>query len=147
MRNKASILRQLKEIKQEPDAQKALSQLADITYEIGTGQCKDIKEVRQEVEGLRKIISGNGSPSQSLVRRIESIEENMPNCITRMSNMDSEIKDIKAKLFGGLGEKDPSLLHRITNVEEYTKYSKKIALYILFAIIGFIITQLLTSIL
>ena len=146
MRNKESILRQLKEIKQEQDTKKALNKHADKSYEIGQSLCEDIKSVDERVNKLSIIIIGNGSPSEGLVRRIEAVEENMPNCITRMSNMDSEIKDIKSKLFGGIGEKKPSMLHRISKIEEYTKNKKTIDWYVFFAIIGFIITQILTSI-
>jgi hypothetical protein len=135
MKSKVRVQRKIEAIKNMTDPLKALEELADLTYEIGEEACREREEIRALTEQNRLALIGNGDPQNSVIGRLACVEILM-----------NDIDEIKNLLTGGLKQKEPSLRARMDSFENYVKESKKMQWYILTAIIGYVIAQVLLAI-
>jgi len=138
MKQSASIKRRIEIIKKMDDPVKALHELADLTFEIGEDACHEREEIRALTVQTRLALMGNGDPANSVVGRLSSLED-------KFVPLAKDICEIKLLLTGGLTSKEPSLKQRMDSFEEYVKESKKMQWYILSAILGYIVYQVLMS--
>jgi hypothetical protein len=138
MKQSASIKRRIEIIKKMDDPVKALHELADLTFEIGEDACHEREEIRALTVQTRLALMGNGDPANSVVGRLSSLED-------KFVPLAKDICEIKLLLTGGLTSKEPSLKQRMDGFEEYVKESKKMQWYILSAILGYIVYQVLMS--
>jgi hypothetical protein len=122
------------------DPVKALHELADLTFEIGEDACHEREEIRQLTVQARLALMGNGDPANSVLGRLVVLEE-------KVTPLARDICDIKGLLTGGLTSSQPSMRQRMDTFEEYVKESKKMQWYILSAIIGYIVYQVLVALL
>jgi hypothetical protein len=119
MKNAETIRKRLDEIKEMDDWHKALSSLADIQYEIGMDACSERHELQKEIENLRRVIIGNGDPSNSLVARLSDVEK----CMGEIGN---DIKEIKTALVGDMDNDSPGIKGRVRDCEKFADMGKKI---------------------
>jgi hypothetical protein len=138
MKQSASIKRRIEIIKKMDDPVKALHELADLTFEIGEDACHEREEIRALTMQNRLALMGNGNPANSVLGRLIALED-------KVSPLAKDICEIKTLFTGSLTSNQPSLRQRMDNFEEYVKESKKMQWYILSAILGYIVYQVLTS--
>lgn len=136
MKNNAAIKRQLEEIKKMDDWHAALTALADIQYDIGMDACSERKDLRDEIEVLRKVIIGNGDPTNSIVTRITDVEK----C---MGTIGEDIKEIKDALLGDLKTGKKGLMDRVSDNEKVNANMVKVV----WIIVGVAITQVIATLL
>lgn len=113
MRNKALIQKRMDFIKSEQDLKKAIEELADITFEIGDDACSERTKIKADVEKIRRTLLGNGDPVNSVIAKLEKVNE----C------NDSLLRDVafmKALLIGDIsqGGDVKGFKERIKDVEE-----------------------------
>jgi len=111
MKNGDSIKRRLEEVKEMDDYKNALSALADIQYDIGMSACAERSELRKELESLRRVISGNGHPTDSVLARLSGVEKSI-------KLMGDDVTDIKKALLGDLDEQTKGIKERIRDCEK-----------------------------
>ena len=63
MKSKVHVQRRIADIKKITDPLQALSELADLTYEIGEEACVEREEIRMLTEKNRLTLMGNGDPA------------------------------------------------------------------------------------
>jgi hypothetical protein len=125
-------------IKKMTEPLEALRELADLTFEIGEDACREREEIRELTIQNRLALMGNGNPANSVLGRLIALED-------KVSPLAKDICEIKTLFTGSLTSSQPSLRQRMDNFEEYVKESKKMQWYILSAIIGYIVYQVLTT--
>jgi len=139
MKDRAIFKRELEEIKKEENLPRAICKLADVTYDIGLANCERAANLADEVSILKKILLGDGEPDASILNRLKSVEN-------KVDTFTIEIKSIKGLLIGDFNQKELSLKDRIVKFEDYAQRSEKLQWFILTAIIGYVIAQILLAI-
>lgn len=140
MKSKVRVQRRIADIKKMTEPLQALSELADLTYEIGEEACVEREEIRMLTEKNRLALMGNGDPANSLLGRLTSVE-NKVDCFTR------DIKEIKDLLVGGVSQRELSLKARMDKFEDYAQRTEKLQWFIVTAIIGYVVAQVLMAVL
>lgn len=138
MKDKEALKERLANIKNEDNVSKAIAMLADVQYEIAVVSCREIKSLSEQIRALQIIISGNGSPSESLLARLEKLEKFIDQVII-------DITIIKVALIGDLSS-DPvkkGIVGRLVDVEKVTGALTK-ATWIL---VGSVLAQVVLKIL
>ena len=136
MKSKVRIQRKIEAIKKLTDPLEALHELADLTFEIGEEACQERAEIRALTEKNRLALIGNGDPALSIIGRLVCVEE-----------LAKDIVDIKAMLIGGLGQSQPSLRQRMDRFEEYAARSERLQWFMITAIVGYVIAQIIMAVL
>jgi hypothetical protein len=138
MRNADAIRRRLNEVKQIKDPQVALNTLADIQFEIGISACEERAKLQNEIDNLRRIITGNGSPEHSLMARMNGMEK----CV---SDLASDMKIVKDALLGNLDSGDISggILGKIKDAEKMDKNITRAMWIIIAAVLAQLVATLL----
>ncbi len=139
MKSKDNVQRRINAIKKITDPIKALHELADLTFDIGEEACKEREEIMRLTEKNRVALTGNGNPINSLIGRLSSVEDKV-DCFS------SDIKDIKDLLVGGVSQRELSLKARMDKFEDYAQRTEKLQWFIITAIIGYVVAQVLMSI-
>jgi DNA repair exonuclease SbcCD ATPase subunit len=122
MKNKEAIKSRIEDIKNNSDALEGVSRLADIVFETNVSSCEERKEIRENVKELEQILKGNGSPSGSIIARMDRLEEMMK--FTR-----EELQSIRVMLIGDVtvGDTPMSVNHRLDDVNhKLSEYDKRI---------------------
>ena len=136
MRSKARVEKRIAYIKSLDDPMKALHELADLTVEIGEEACEERNQIMELTKKNCLMLIGNGNPNESVVGRLLNIEQHF-----------DDIKEIKELLIGGVSQKGLSLKGRMDKFEDYVARSEKLQWFTLTAIVGYVIYQVLTSML
>jgi len=138
MKNGDSIKRRLEEVKEMDDYKNALSALADIQYDIGISACVERSELRKELEALRRVISGNGHPTDSVLARLSGVEKSI-------KVIGNDITDIKRALLGDLrdGEQTKGVVERIRDCEKANANIQKFIWIIISLVAGQVIMSLM----
>lgn len=105
MRNKEQHQRQISKIKNCKDPISAVSELADVVFEIGKDNCEFIQEVANEVMKIKKALFGNGDIEQSLLHRVSEIEDTV-------AQVHIQVKEINDNLVG-----TPSKIGKLADCE------------------------------
>jgi len=137
MNNKERTSAKIQQVKDEENVRKAITNLADIVFDIGITQCEEIEKVRAMTEGLRVKLFGNGDPSASIITRLHSVE-------CKVDKFQEDITDIKNMLIGGVDKDTPSVKERLANTEEHVKRSERLQWFLVTTILAYIITQVLS---
>ena len=122
-------------VRKEDDLAKAIQMAADIGESAVNASIQDRIGIKAQLSELRKIISGNGDPSHSIVTRLENIECKTMSC-------EVEIKEIVNLLRGDLkgGE---SLLDKIRKQEKLVENVVKMG----WIVLGIVITEVVVRLL
>jgi hypothetical protein len=110
MKNATVIRRRLEEIKEMTDVHQAISALADIQYDIGVSACGERQKLQKEVENLRRLIIGNGDPSQSIVMRLLKVESDV-------GEVKAKVDEIHTEILGDLEKDKKGLVSRVRDCE------------------------------
>jgi len=139
MRNAEAIRRRLDEIKKMSSYTEALIALSDVTFDIGMEACSERAQLRRDVEAMRKVIEGNGDPSNSIVHRLASVE-------SAVEDVAENVQKILDKLVGTLekGGTIASCNERFERLEDLHKDIKKVVWYVALAWLGIIINALVS---
>jgi len=135
MKDSASIRKRLDEIKMMSDMPKALSALADLQFEIGMSACAERKILQNEIEGLRRVITGNGKPELSLVTRVRDVET----CVTAIK---SDLTEIKLALLGDM-RGNRGVLGRVKDNEKHVENMVKV----MWIVVGAVVVQIVAAVL
>ena len=101
-------------IKTEGDLVTAVHMMADLGYGMVVSRKRKDLELQGEIEKLRKVLLGNGDPSNSLVSKVSALTYSMATAC-------GEIGEIKALLVGDLhlsGEEDDALIGRVNFLKQ-----------------------------
>lgn len=122
-------------VRKEDDLAKAIQMAADIGESAVNASIQDRIGIKAQLSELRKVISGNGDPSHSIVTRLENIECKTMSC-------EVEIKEIVNLLRGDLkgGE---SLLDKIRKQEKLVENVVKMG----WIVLGIVITEVVVRLL
>lgn len=122
-------------VRKEDDLAKAIQMAADIGESAVNASIQDRIGIKAQLSELRKVISGNGDPSHSIVTRLENIERKTMSC-------EVEIKEIVNLLRGDLkgGE---SLLDKIRKQEKLVENVIKMGWIVLGVVITEVVVRLL----
>lgn len=122
-------------VRKEDDLAKAIQMAADIGESAINASIQDRIGIKAQLSELRKVISGNGDPSHSIVTRLENIECKTMSC-------EVEIKEIVNLLRGDLkgGE---SLLDKIRKQEKLVENVIKMG----WIVLGIVITEVVVRLL
>ncbi len=122
-------------VRKEDDLAKAIQMAADIGESAVNASIQDRIGIKAQLSELRKVISGNGDPSHSIVTRLENIECKTMSC-------EVEIKEIVNLLRGDLkgGE---SLLDKIRKQEKLVENVIKMGWIVLGVVITEVVVRLL----
>jgi hypothetical protein len=150
MKEKDVFRRQLDDIKTESDLSKAIAKLADITYDMGLASCRETTLLATELYKLKEIICGNGDPVNSIIGRLVSVEKKVDSFTEDMKEIKTsftkELTTIKELLVGGVNQRELSMRERVLKFEDYIKRSERLQWFILSAIVGYIVYQVLAAI-
>ena len=138
MKSKLRVQRKIEAIKKMTDPLKALSELADLTYEIGEEACEEREEIRSLTMQTRMALMGNGDPANSVIGRLITLED-------KVSPLAKDICEIKNMFIGSLTSSQPSLKQRMDDFEKHVQRSEKMLWAILTSIAGYIVYQVLTA--
>ena len=134
MKNADIIRKRLDSIKGEGDLSLALSELADIEFEIGLDACKERKLIREHIKDLRVVLLGNGNPSNSLMVRLEKVED----CVSSFTiETKSDIEEINNAI-NGKGD-EPGILERLRVNQKFNNDLVKLKWMVLAMILAEII--------
>ena len=139
MKNKEKIKRRIESIKHMEDPVLALNELADLTFEIGEDACLERAEIRELTLKNRKALIGNGDPLGSVVGRLASVE-NKVDCFA------NDIREMKGLLVGDVNQRSLSLKSRMEMFDASAKRTEKLQWFIVTAIIGYVVAQVLMAI-
>lgn len=122
-------------VRKEDDLARAIQMAADIGESAINASVQDRIGIKAQLSELRKVISGNGDPSHSIVTRLENIECKTMSC-------EVEIKEIVNLLRGDLkgGE---SLLDKIRKQEKLVENVVKMG----WIVLGIVITEVVVRLL
>lgn len=122
-------------VRKEDDLARAIQMAADIGESAINASIQDRIGIKAQLSELRKVISGNGDPSHSIVTRLENIECKTMSC-------EVEIKEIVNLLRGDLkgGE---SLLDKIRKQEKLVENVIKMG----WIVLGIVITEVVVRLL
>lgn len=122
-------------VRKEDDLARAIQMAADIGESAINASIQDRIGIKAQLSELRKVISGNGDPSHSIVTRLENIECKTMSC-------EVEIKEIVNLLRGDLkgGE---SLLDKIRKQEKLVENVVKMG----WIVLGIVITEVVVRLL
>ena len=141
MKNADLIRESLDRIAHEIDPMKAIAAHGDVMFGIGMNACEERIVLGNKIVALRKSLFGNGDPADSLVAKVEAVEE----CVeSHLKTSAVSIKEINLFIKGDT--KIPGALERLRNIEEVVGEYKKlkwlvggaIALQIVNTILGFV---------
>ena len=139
MRNAEAIKRRLEAAKHIGDQKEALNTLADITFDIGISACEERAKLQNEIDNLRRIISGNGDIEHSLISRVSEMER----CV---STMGEDITKIKNALLGDIGDDDKytgGIMGKINDLKDFKSGVTKIMWAIILAAVSQIVVAIL----
>lgn len=142
MKNAEAIRRRIDEVKKisGDDPTKALSMLAEISYDIGIEACDERHELKREVDRLRKFIIGNGDPANSIMARLKRVEES----INQLScSMGEDIKEIKLALLGDLSIHKEGLIDKVSDNTRINKNLNRVVWAIVMIVIGELVARLI----
>ena len=138
MKSKLRVQRKIEAIKKMTDPLKALSELADLTYEIGEEACEEREEIRELTLQNRLALMGNGNPANSVLGRLMALEK-------QVTPLAKDICEIKNMFIGSLTSSQPSLKQRMDSFEQHIHRSEKLLWAILTSIAGYIVYQVLAA--
>lgn len=125
-------------VKKETDALKAIRMTAEIGEEAILASEVDRVSIKSQLADLRKILSGNGDPSHSIINRVEKIDADTLYCRCKIDNIeDMLIGDVEK---GTTGE---SLLDKVKRSERIADNATKLFWAILIAVIIEIVLQVM----
>ncbi len=67
-------------IRKEKDLEKAVQMAADVGESAVNASIRDREGIKVQLNELKKILSGNGDPSHSLISRLDNLEEDVACC-------------------------------------------------------------------
>lgn len=134
MKNAELMKQRLEKVKKENSYTKALSALADIQYEIGLDACQERNNLRRDVNSLREVILGNGSPEKAMLTRLAKVE-------TFVTDIDGKIDKMDNALYGD--EKDPGMLENIRKLKESNDKRERLTWLVISIVVGEIVLSLL----
>jgi len=97
-------------IRKEKDLEKAVQMAADVGESAVNASIRDREGIKVQLNELKKILSGNGDPSHSLISRLDNLEEDVACCKNDIREM---ISLLRGDMKGG-----ESLVDRIRQQEK-----------------------------
>lgn len=138
MKSKVRVQRKIEVIKKMTDPLEALSELADLLFEIGEEACQEREEIMALTQQNRLALMGNGNPGNSILGRLTELEK-------QVTPLAKDICEIKNLLTGGLTSKEPSFKQRMDDFDQHVERSEKLLWAILTSITGYIVYQVLMT--
>ena len=148
MQDRAIIKESVEKIKKIKDPLQAISELADLTFYIGTDACNERRQLGKQIEGLRLVLSGNGDPSKSLLAKVEIMND----CFSKMERDLSIIKNVLIGSMDAVGthggiiqrleELETKVEHEDTEIKEIKGGMTKVMWVVVLAVLGQILAGL-----
>ena len=125
-------------IRSEPDAMKAIRLATQVGEDAVMSSEKDRASMKKELADVKKILSGNGDPSHSLLNRVTVIEADTTHC-------KGKIDRIERLLVGDIddGTDKESILAMVKKSDKIANNAIKIAWLVLGAFITQVVLQIL----
>jgi len=87
-------------VRSESDPIRAIALAADVGETVVAASLADRNAIREQLTAFRKVLSGNGDPSHSLLNRVENIENDMAEAKDELEKISNLLKG-DLKLEGG----------------------------------------------
>lgn len=142
MKNAEAIRRRIDEVKEmtDDDQAKALSMLAEISYDIGIDACDERAALKREVDKLRQFIIGNGDPANSIMSRLRGVEESINEL---MCDLGKDVKDIKEALLGDMKGDKKGIKDRVADNTRITQNLNRIVWAVVLIVVGELVARLI----
>ena len=113
-------------IKETEDAMTAIHLIADVGYGAVVSRKRDIAKVELELGQIKKILLGNGDPTNSILAKVNTL-------MVIQDRTNQELSDLKYLIIGDVkkGVDNESLLDRVQHAQKMSQTASKLVWIIL----------------
>ena len=132
-------------LKSEDNLTEALHMIADLGYGMVQSRKRKDCELQDEIVSLKKVILGNGDPTNSLVNKVNRLTEKATDTNSKVDAIGLEVTEIKYLLIGDVkrGPDNKSLLDRVQHAEKISDNASKVVWAVLLIVIGEVVLKIL----